>query len=229
LLSCCYRCCRCCRFCCISNIYSTVKELCLLFYKVIVRKSAYFYKFDYTESVRCSGFTFATIVANTPSLVIAYAPVPLSSANRNTIIFLSGYTAVSKLLSGFGSLLCLPVLSLLSQVHSGHSCIQSHSLLFPGWYTAESYRYSYCVSRFAFTVSTLILTAFGSSVGVVTGVVGVVGTVVSPTFTPPSKNCVFCSTRSLFANPPTSTNLITLSPLGAPDFTFATIVAILRL
>jgi len=80
-------------------------------------------------------------------------------------------------------------------------------------YTAESYSILTVSPGFAFTVSTLILTAFGSSVGVVTGVVGVVGTVVSPTFTPPSKNCVFCSTRSLFANPPTSTNLITLSPL----------------
>jgi len=72
----------------------------------------------------------------------------------------------------------------------------------------------------------LSVNLFGAIVGSGGVVVGdVVGTVVSPTFTPPSKNCVFCSTRSLFANPPTSTNLITLSPLGAPDFTFATIVA----
>jgi len=137
--------------------------------------------------------------------------VPLSSANRNTIIFLSGYTAVSKLLSGFGQLLCLRFYLYYLKyirviaVYKVTVCysLDGIPLNLTGILTVSP--------GFAFTVSTLILTAFESSVGVVTGVVGVVGTVVSPTFTPPSKNCVLCSTRSLFANPPTSTNLITLS------------------
>jgi len=77
-------------------------------------------------------------------------------------------------------------------------------------------------------VSTLILTAFESSVGVVTGVVGVVGTVVSPHLLHRQRT-VSSVLQVIVRNPPTSTNLITLSPLGAPDFTFATIVAILRL